>query len=326
MNSPANTPVYRDDIGQAHRAPGSPILEARQGEKFWWEENGVFNPGVAEYNSKVLLLYRAYDQFRISRFGLADGTDGINFQTYDLPAVDTDPDDPYERLGIEDARITKLDDTYYILHTSASYHAVHQTGDVHGIMEHLPWRVRVGMRTTKDFKDFKKHGIILPDTPAKNACLLPETIDGAYAVLYRQHQHDPDEGEILKLALTHDFVTWHDTRTGVWPKPVEWQQGKFGLGSQPISTPQGFLMVYHAVDAHNTYRLGLLLLDRKDPSHIIWFSSPILEPDLPYEKEGFVPNVVYSCGALLRGQELWIYYGAADHVIARAIMPLNNIL
>lgn len=325
MVSTTATPEYRD-LPQAHRDPEHPILEPRQDAQYWWETLGTFNPGVTEYNGKVILLYRAYDQFRISRFGLADSTDGIKFQTYDLPAVDTDPNDPYERLGIEDARITKIDDTYYILHTSASYHSVQQTSDVHGVMEHLPWRVRVGMRTTKDFKTFEKHGIILPDTPAKNACLLPEKIDGAFAVLYRQHQHHPDEGEILKLAFTHDFVTWHDTHTGIWPKPEKWQQGKFGLGSPPITTPHGFLMVYHAVDAQGAYRLGLMMLDRQDPCHIIWFSDPILEPTMSYEKEGFVPNVVYCCGALLRNQDLWIYYGAADRVTARAVLSLKDIL
>lgn len=318
---------YHIDLGRARREPLQPILQSRQGDAYWWEENGVFNPGVAEYGGKVILLYRAYDKFHISRFGLAESVDGIKFQRFALPSVDTDPDDSHERLGIEDPRITKIGNTYYIFHTSASYHRVDHPPDVSGTMEHMPWRVRVGLRTTTDFSAYQKYGVIIPDIPAKNACLFPEKIDGRFAILYREHTHpEGEEVEVLKLAFSDNFFTWNTAHTVQWPQAEEWQEGKFGLGSSPISIPKGFLIVYHAVDANRVYRLGLMLLDRDDPTKIIWVSKPILEPEMPYEKEGFTPNVVYCCGALLRGNELWIYYGAADQVIGRAVMPIATLL
>ena len=310
--------VYRV-LPKAQRLPAEPILTPRQGNKYWWEKRGTFNPGVALYRDKIILLYRAYDEFRISRLGLAKSRDGIHFRRYSLPVVDTDPTDMDERLGIEDPRITKIDGTYYIIHTAASYHRVGTVSDISGVMDYIPWRVRVAMHSTRDFKHFVHHDVILPEIPAKNGCLLPEKINGAFGLYYRQRNE-------LKLSFTHDFVTWFDTQTITWPVPQEWQSGKFGLGSQPIICEQGYLLVYHAVDQLRHYRLGLMLLDRHDPTRLLWYSSSILEPEMLWEKEGYVPNVVYSCGAIVQKDELWIYYGAADCVTGRAILPLKGIL
>lgn len=309
-------------VPQAVRAPEHPLIEPRQDDVHWWERNGTFNPGVTEYNGQIVLLYRAYDDFRISRLGLAHSTDGVHFERYDHPVIDTNPTDPYERLGIEDSRITLFDGTYYIVHTSASYHSIGSKADVRGSLEHIPWRVRVGMHTTTDFKHFKHWGIILPNIPAKNAALLPEKINGAFGMYYREHDAHQD---ILKIAFTYDFTEWFAHRTVVWPAAEEWQKFKFGIGSQPIATPEGFLNVYHAVDMKNVYRLGLMMFDRNDPSKILWHSNPILEPEMSYEKQGFVPNVVYTCGALIRDKELIIYYGGADRIIARANMSLDEV-
>lgn len=309
-------------LPQAKRSPEQPILTPRAGKEFWWEANGVFNPGVAEYNNQILLLYRAYDTFRISRLGLATSDDGINFDQYDSPAIDTDPDDASERLGIEDPRVTKIGSTYYIVHTAASYHSIGHMSDVIGIMDHIPWRVRVAMHSTDDWETFYHHGILLPDFAAKNGCLLPEKIGGRYALYFRELSEGTD---ILRLAFSSNLEVWQDIRTIVWPAPEAWQAFKFGLGSPPIALPTGYLMVYHAVDANQVYRLGLMMMDRHDPSRLLWYSDPILEPELPYERTGFIANVVYSCGALVRGEELWIYYGASDSVIGRAVLPLSAI-
>lgn len=305
----------------AQRSPAEPILTSRTGNEFWWESNGVFNPGVTEYNGKILLLYRAYDTFRISRFGLATSDDGVHFTQQHYPAIDLDPNDTDERLGIEDPRITKIDSTYYIVHTAASYHPVGHVSDVVGVMDYIPMRVRVAMHSTKDWKKFHHHDVLLLDIPAKNGCLLPEKIDGRFALYYREKTEVSD---ILKIAFSTDLKSWKDTQTITWPPPDPWQAFKFGLGSQPIALPAGYLMVYHAVDADKVYRLGLMMMDRRDPTRILWQSNSILQPELPYERVGFIPNVVYSCGALIRNNELWIYYGAADHVIARAVLPLKD--
>lgn len=308
---------------QAIRSPERPVIEPRSENTFWWERNGTFNAGVTEYHNQVVLLYRAYDDFRISRLGLAHSKDGIAFTRYNHPAIDTDPNDPDERLGIEDPRITQIDDTYYIIHTVASYHAVGQGSDVRGMMDHIPWRVRIAMHSTTDFKHYTHWDVLMPDISAKNACLLPEKINSQFGLYYRENT---DEGETLKLTYSSDFRSWSAPQTIFWPKAEEWQKFKFGTGSQPIATSEGFLMVYHAVDNNQVYRLGLVMFDRQDPSKILWHSDPILEPTTPYEKVGYVSNVVYCCGAIIRNHQLWIYYGAADKVIARAVLDLSGIL
>lgn len=285
----------------------------------------MFNPGVAEYKDHIVLLYRAYDQLHMSRLGLATSQDGVNFTRYPHPVVNINPADSYEKLGLEDPRIAEIEGTYYILHTAASYYRDKQVGDVIGVGENVPWKVRVAMHTTKDFHSFVHASVILPDLPAKNACLLPtKTSDGLFGLYFRERQ---GSREILRFAYTPDFVHWLDMREVVWPKTEPWQQFKIGFGSQPIAVQEGFLMVYHAVDRQRVYRLGLLLFDKHDPSRIVWSSSnPILEPKMKYERQGYVPNVVFCCGAVRRADTLWIYYGAADHVIGRAYLSLAGIV
>src|SRR3989344_5886977 len=219
---------HKKVVPRAVRLPERPIIEPRLDDQHWWERNGTFNPGVTRYKGQVILLYRAYDMFRISRLGIAHSIDGVHFTRYNNPAIDTHPNDPEERLGIEDPRITCLNGTYYIIHTVASYHSVGHRGDVRGIMDHIPWRVRVGMHTTTDFKRYVHHSVILPNIPAKNGCLLPEKINGKFGLYYRENT---DEGETLKLSYTTDFTHWTTPRTIHWPKAEIWQEFKFGTGS-----------------------------------------------------------------------------------------------
>lgn len=306
---------------RAVRSPEEPIIIPRADNLHWWERNGIFNAGVAEYQDKIILIYRAYDDYRMSRLGIATSRDGVQFILYDHPIIDTNPADEFERIGIEDPRVTKIDDTYYIVHTSASYKKIGEYSDV-SKEDYIPWRVRTGMHSTKDFKSFIHHGVILPDIAAKNASLLPEKIDGSFAMYYREFIPG---GTILKISYTKDFSSWFNTKEISWPQQDKWTSLKFGLGSQPIVIPQGYLVVSHGVDTTSAYRLGLMLFDKKDPSKLIWHTGPILEPEMPYEKVGFVPNVVYTCGALIVGEELWIYYGGADRVIARAILQMADI-
>lgn len=305
------------ELPQAERQPIHPIIEPRDTNQHWWERNGTFNPGVAEYKDHVMLLYRAYDEFRISRLGLAVSKDGINFQRFDHPAIDTQPADTDERLGIEDPRVTKIDDTYYIVHTAAAYHRVGTTSDISGVMDHIPWRVRVAMHSTRDFKRYVHHDVILPDVPAKNGCLLPEKLGKDFLLYYRQYQQ-------LKCSRTADFRNWSRAQDIVWPPSLVTRASKIGIGAPPLRTRDGYLAIYHTVDDAAVYRLGLMLFNAHDPTRIEWYSAPILEPTMPYERAGYVPNVVYSCGSLIRNEELWIYYGSADRVIGRAVLPLNG--
>ena len=108
--------------------------------------------------------------------------------------------------------------------------------------------------------------------------------------------------------------------------PNGWESKKIGIAGEPILIEQGYLMIYHAVDDRHVYRLGAALLDRRDPTKVLKrLPEPILEPELPWEREGNVPNVVFSCGQVVHNGYLYVYYGAADTVIGAARVALSEI-
>src|SRR3989338_45523 len=156
----------------------------------WWESNAVYNAAAVEFQNKILLLYRAQGPDWISRFGLAESLDGFHFKRLsNLPVVEPDINDPYARLGVEDPRITQIQDTYYITYTSASvYPATYANKFIPNrslFKEGVPWRIRIGMLETADFVKYDKLGFLSLSVDAKDAVLLPEKINGNFALLYR---------------------------------------------------------------------------------------------------------------------------------------------
>ena len=107
-----------------------------------------------------------------------------------------------------------------------------------------------------------------------------------------------------------------------------WDSEKVGIGPPPIKTPKGWLLIYHGISEEDKkYRLGACLLDLDDPSRIISrLDYPILEPEKDYEETGLRPGTVFSCGAVVIDQTLFVYYGAADQVVAVASANINKLL
>jgi predicted GH43/DUF377 family glycosyl hydrolase len=105
----------------------------------------------------------------------------------------------------------------------------------------------------------------------------------------------------------------------------DWEIAKIGVAGPPIKTESGWLLIYHGVSAENRYCLGAALLDLKAPSKVIARQAkPILEPELDWEITGHVPNVVFSCGQVVIGDRLYVYYGGADTVIGIAAIPMTE--
>ena len=116
---------------------------------------------------------------------------------------------------------------------------------------------------------------------------------------------------------------------GAAGRAYAWDNLMRGAGPPPIKTPYGWLLLYHAMDRRdpNRYKIGAMILDEKDPTKILYRSrQPILEPDMPYENEGYKAGVVYSCGAVVKDNELFIYYGGADKVSCVASVPFDKFL
>jgi len=309
--------TIKSKVSLFKRAPNNPILSPTNK---WWESEAVFNPGVAEDKDGVIhIIYRAIGRDGISRFGHATTKDGFNIVDRDPePVFEPGENNEYEVKGVEDPRIVFIDGLYYIIYTAASCYEKDEfprlpKGD-------MPWRVRVSLALTKDFKEFTRHGVILPNMDNKDGVLFPEKINGKYVLL---HRLPPD----IWLAYSDNLRDWSDHQKVTHTRPGHWDEKRIGAGPAPIKIPEGWLLLYHGADHHNVYRAGFLLLDKDHPNKVIARSDmPALEPIEKYEKEGIVPRVVFPEGLILRNQELFMYYGAADKYIGAAKASLKDIL
>jgi len=280
-----------------------------------WEQSAVLN-AAAVYDPNVgrgrfHLLYRAVahrpgDPNR-SSIGYAWSDDGIHFERLDEPVLRS-AEVPEEAQGVEDPRVTKLGDTYYMLYTAYDLH-----------------RIQIAMASSKDLLTWRRHGVVIPNTlfgSNKDGALFPETFGGRYCIM---HRPEPD----IYLGFSDDLSNWTERATHVRIMQPEfaWESAKIGGGAQPIKTEKGWLIIYHGVDERLWYRLGVALLDLDDPTRVIARQpEPILEPEKDWELIGDVHNVVFTCGAVLVGRELRVYYGAADTVIGVAKGNIDDFL
>lgn len=326
MDTPAReaTHTRHQDVPRARatllqRVGGGPLLTPTDR---WWENFAVYNPAAVEGPDGLIhILYRAQGRDRVSRLGYATSHDGVTIdQRSPEPVFEPDLQGEFERLGTEDPRLIRMEDTYYMTYTAASlYHAA----DPH--REWIPsvapsWRVRIALAHTKDFQTFTRLGVLLPEMDNKDAVLFPEKIRGQYVLL---HRLPPD----MWVAMSTDFTSWQDHRVILRTRPALWDEYKLGAGPPPIRTPDGWLVCYHGVDHHNVYRAGFALLDLEDPSRVLGRSSePAIEPRESWELTGQTPRVVFPSGMVLRGDEVFLYYGAADSVVGVARGSLQAIL
>lgn len=299
----------------AERYEGNPVLDPTDN---WWESKAVFNCAVAEADGRIHMLYRAVGDDSISRFGYAWSEDGFRFERLSAPAYESPAGDEFERLGCEDPRITVIDGTHYIVYTGASvYPASNGRKPTFGVGP--PWRCRVSIISTEDYRNFTRHGVVLPDFDDKDAVLFPEKIGGKY-VMY--HRVMPD----MWVSYSDDLLHWHDHKVFMRPKPGAWDSEWIGAGAPPIKTSEGWLNIYHGVDRNRVYRLGIFYSDIEDPSKVIARSEvPILDPEESFECIGCVPNVVFTCGVVERNGQYLIYYGGADSSIGVATLDKERL-
>ena len=301
------------------RFTGNPILKPTLNS---WENKGVFNCGAAIFDNRILLLYRAQGNDNISRFGLAFSDDGYTISDrLPDPIFVPDPDSEYEKLGVEDPRISKIGDTYYIVYTAASlYPAVFTDVPEERPSGEIPWRIRLSVAHTRDFRSFDRHGVIVSHIDSKDGALFPELVHDEMLLIHRVRPE-------IRLAVANDVNHFKERGPIIGPRGSGWDSDLVGAGAPPIKTPHGWVMIYHGVNDKHEYGLGLALIDPHDPLHILARTEePILTPEEAYEKVGIVNNVVFTCGAVKMGDELLVYYGAADKVIGVASMPYRQLI
>lgn len=297
------------------RSSKNPILRPTSNE---WESKWVYNCGVFEFDGSIHLLYRAQGEDGVSRFGLAKLSDPESVsERSSQPIFAPDFDTEYEVEGVEDPRVTKVGSTYYIVYVAASHYP--PIVPLAAYPRSPDWRVRVSMATTKDFKSFTRFGVIIGHIDSKDAALFPEKVAGNFLLAHRVVPH-------IRLAIAPDGRNFKERGPLFGPREGMWDGWRIGIGAQPIKSPHGWLLFYHGVNKNKVYRLGLALLDLNDPTLVLARSDePILEPGDPYEKEGFISNVVFTCGAIETDSEYLVYYGAADAVIGLARIDKETV-
>ncbi len=244
----------------------------------------------------------------LSHLRVARSADGVHFTIDEAPSILPNSED--ESWGMEDPRITKIEDVYYINYTSVTANGA-----------------ATSLISTKDFKTYQRHGIIFaPEN--KDVTIFPEKIGGQYVAFNR-----PVPGGIgnpeMWIARSPDLIHWGEQKhfCGVSDADEDrWDNGRIGGGAVPFRTEKGWVKIYHAADKNDRYCLGAFLLDANDPSKVLnKTAEPILQPEMDYEKYGFFGNVVFTCGCLLKEDTVRIYYGAADDKICRADIRLDDI-
>ena len=241
-----------------------------------------------------------------SHLRLAWSDDGRRWRLDPKPSVL--PADRYETGGMEDPRVTLLEGRYLITYTGV--------GRL-GITDNL--------LSTRDWKRFARHGpLFVPDN--KDVCIFPAKVGGRYVALHRPSSSGHGMPN-LWIAFSPDLVHWGGHECLMEVRPGMWDSARIGCGPPPLRTKKGWLEIYHGSD-NRGYCLGAVLLDLKNPRRVLARSrEPILVPEAPYEKQGYVPNVVFSCGEIVRPDgTLWIYYGGADRVIAGCETSIDEIL
>lgn len=241
----------------------------------------------------------------LSHIRRARSHDGIHFTVEAGPWLF--PQSPLEAFGVEDMRVTPLDDAWLLNYSAVSGHGI-----------------ATALATTRDFEHIERLGIGFPPSN-RDVTVFPRRIGGQYAAYHR-----PMPGEFgrysIWLATSPDLLRWGDHRP-VLEGQGGWEAGRVGGGAPPLWMPEGWLVIYHAADAQQRYCLGAFLAAHDDPSRILARCPlPILSPEKDYETEGFFGKVVFTCGALLRDGVVRVYYGASDETIALAEAPLNAIL
>jgi len=322
---------------QLERHDSNPIIAPREGN--YWEMKATFNPGAVYADHRVHLLYRAIGGDDISVLGYAASDDGVLFvDRSDEPAYrpcatkSTTPKEEQKILspayfsgggwngGCEDPRLTLIDNTIYLTYTAFE-----------GSRRIALSSIALEDLLNKRWKWKKPAMISPPGQINKNWVIFPEKINGKFAIL---HGITPDILIEYVDSLDFDGATFIESarpsnervelRKGVWDSRVR------GVGPSPMKTKDGWLVLYHAVDERNDpgrYKLGAMILDSNDPTKVLYRSrSPILEPDFDYENNGFKSGIIYSCGAIIKDGELYVYYGGADSVTCVAMANLEKFL
>jgi predicted GH43/DUF377 family glycosyl hydrolase len=285
-----------------------------------WESLSVSNAAAIDAYGSVHLLYRAMGADNTSTMGYARLADGLHVdERLDMPAYV--PRETFEmklnlptgNSGCEDPRLTVIGDRVYLCYTA--YDGVHHTR---------------GALASISLDDFVNHRfnwstptLLTPDgVNDKDLCLF----EGPGAKTTLIHRIDPNicMDQFDGTNFSHEVQRCIELMT---PRKGMWDSEKIGAAGPPIKVDGGWLFIYHGIGMDAWYRLGAALLDDETGSVVLArTAAPILEPELEWERVGVVNNVVFSCGAIVREDTIYLYYGGADKSIGVATISKKALM
>lgn len=274
----------------------------------------VHNAGVAKHGGRYIMLFRSHLRSGRSIIGLAESEDGFSFRVRPEPFLTPAEQGvfaEYEAFGIEDPRITRLEGEFVIAYSAYSRHGV-----------------RIALARTRDFEAVERIALI-SQADHRNVVLFPERFGDRFARLDRPHSQIAPWS--IWISYSPDLIHWGDSKRIIAPAPYHWDELKVGPGAPPIRTDRGWLTIFHGVFqtmAGAIYRLGVALHDLEDPSGVLGVSDQwFLQPEDPWEITGYVPNVVFCCGAVPEGDgTVKIYWGGADSVICVGTASIDALV
>jgi predicted GH43/DUF377 family glycosyl hydrolase len=326
------------------RYEGNPILLPNPANE--WESLAVFNPAAWYDRDKqqVLLLYRAAESGPLYRcyFGLAVSNDGYHFERVSNQPVFSPSIDGFDASTVQDPRMVKIGEYYYITYAcrffpfgqfwvpaEKRYEPPACPADFPRILRHNA--SSTGLLLTKDFKSFIRAGRLTdPVLDDRDVVLFPEKVNGKYVMMHRPlewvgYEYGTDFPAIW-ISMADDLLGFKKSQLLAKAK-YDWEAGKIGANTPPVKTKYGWLTLYHAVGTDKFYRLGALLLDLEDPTHVLHRTRDwIMQPEEEYEIEGYYRGCVFPCGKVVIDGTLFVYYGAADKYVALATCPLDELL
>jgi len=328
------------------RYQGNPVISPNP--KNAWESQVTTNPGVwyDEAKGEVLMIYRAAggDAEHKVYFGLARSTNGYDFERLSDEPIFGPSKDGYDAGCVEDPRIIKMGDWFYITYASRPFPPGHYWVEPKEdrpycppeCPEEFPWKLRTnststGLLLTKDFKSFIRAGNLCdPTVDDRDVILFPEKINGKFWMLHRPMEwcgkgYD-NEYPAMWVSSGEDLLGIRDSNLLAVGK-YDWEDGKVGGNTPPLKTEHGWLILHHARGADTLYRLGAMLLDLKDPSKVLHRTPGwIIQPEEEYECKGFYNGCIFPCGKCVIDGTLLVYYGAADKYVGVATVDMKKFM
>ena len=322
----------------------NPILTKNSANQ--WEELCVLNPAVIynEEDHKFYMLYRAAgnDKQHYIYLGLATSDDGIHFQRQsDKPLIAPDVNGA-DGGGVEDPRLVKIDDYYFLTYASRPFapgQYWREDKQYFGFQPKAGPKVLIyndtetHLAVSKDLIHWKKLGRITDSRhDDRDVLLFPERINGQYVKVSRAMDkcgkgYDNPKPSMW-ISYSNDLLEWPREEKLLYQGQEDWEDEKIGGSCPPVKTDKGWLLIYHGVASKDkNYRVGAMLLDLKDPSKILAKTKDfIMEPEYPFETDGFYSGCVFPTGIVEVKDEYFIYYGAGDQCICLARINKHDLL